>query len=564
MKIINKIPTLSIIASSMLLSSNLFGATPPSSSDILRQVEPQKLEQKESMIPQIKAPIYKAPMVSDNGIKIGVKSFKITNNSVYSEDNLVSIIKGYEGKELTFSQLNEITSIITKYYRDNGYFVARAYIPAQELTKTDAIVEISVIEGNYGNMTIKNSSIVDSSIVQNYMDELKENSVISTPSLERQILLIDDLGGVKVANAEILPGEKVGTSDFTITTESEPKYYGYVIADNYGSRYTGEYRANVAGYVNSLSGKGDVLGISTLSSNTADMKNARVNYNMPIGYSGLRFDSSLAYSTYKIGKEFKNLDINGNSTNFDMGLSYPIIKTRSHTLNTSLTYTNKIGNDEDNYQADRRKNINSLKLSLDDTLKTSLMEKNGTLQSSISITSGNTDLNNYSKSIDTINSDGSYTKVNVSVSQNQSLIQNLSLLTSFKAQTALNRNLDGTEDLSVGGAYGVRSYTDSELSGDKGYLASLELNYDLPIINGIRHTASTFIDHAKVWNNIKTVSDTDNSRELNDIGLGYNLSYKDFSLKTTYAHGFGADKTPTGDGDDTNLNRVFVQAMMRF
>jgi hemolysin activation/secretion protein len=560
----NKIQ-ISIISTSLLLSLNLFGATPPSSSDILRQVEPQKLEQKESMIPQIKIPIYKAPMVSDNGIKIGVKSFKITNNSVYSENAIVSIIKEYEGKDLTFSQLNEITSIITKYYRDNGYFVARAYIPAQELSKTDAIVEISVIEGNYGNINIKNNSIVESSVVQNYMNSLKDNSVISTPNLEKQMLLIDDLGGVKVVNAEIFSGKEVGTSDFTITTESEPKYYGYVIADNYGSRYTGEYRATAAGYINSLSGKGDVLGISTLTSNTTDMKNARVNYSLPLRTDGLSLDSSLSYSTYKIGKEFKNLDIKGNLTTFDIGLSYPLIKTRVHTLTTSLTYASKIANDIDNYQDDRRKNINSLKASLDDTLKTFLMGKNGILQSSISITSGNTNLNNHAKSIDTINSDGNYTKVNVSVSQNQSLMQNLSLLTSFSAQTALNRNLDGTEDLSVGGVYGVRAYTDSELSGDKGYIASLGLNYNLPVINGIRHSASTFIDHAKVWNNTKDVSGTSpESRVLNDVGIAYNLEYKDFSVKTTYAHGFGSDKTPTGDGNDTNLNRVFLQAIMRF
>ena len=76
---------------------------------------------------------------------------------------------------------------------------------------------------------------------------------------------------------------------------------------------------------------------------------------------------------------------------------------------------------------------------------------------------------------------------------------------------------------------------------------------------------SLFVDHAKVWDNKDPLAgEEQESRLLSAGGVGYSLAYKDFSLKASYAHGFGADKTPTGDGTDTNLNRAFVQAMMRF
>mgnify|MGYP002641611467 FL=1 len=38
-------------------------------------------------------------------IKIGVKGFKITNNNLFSEAELSSLIKEYENKELTFNEL---------------------------------------------------------------------------------------------------------------------------------------------------------------------------------------------------------------------------------------------------------------------------------------------------------------------------------------------------------------------------------------------------------------------------------------------------------------------------
>ncbi|MDD2698241.1 MAG: ShlB/FhaC/HecB family hemolysin secretion/activation protein [Arcobacteraceae bacterium] len=562
----NKIQ-LSIITTTLLVGSSLLGATPPSSSDILRQAKPVTIEKKESIIPEIKAPSYKAPMVADKGLKIGVKGFTISNNTVFSDKELQELIKEYVGKELTFNQLNEVASIITKHYRNKGYFVARAYIPAQELSKTDAIVEIAIVEGLYGNFTIQNSSLVQDKSLHGYMNKLTNGEVISSKSLDRQMLIIDDLSGVSVTNIEILPGSEVGKSDFNIKTEAEPKYTGYAIADNYGSRYTGEYRLNVAGNINSLTKRGDTLGLSVLGSNTAEMKNGRLSYSTPLGYSGFTLDSSLAFTTYELGKEFENLDIKGKSTVFDIGVNYPIIKTRTHTLETSLIYTFKNSVDEDNYQANREKNINSAKLSLSDSLKTVFFGKSGMAKSSISLTAGKVNLNDYAKTIDTINADGGYSKLNLSFSQNQSLTRNLSLLGSVSGQIALERNLDGGEDFSAGGAYGVRAYTDSELSGDKGYLASLELSYQLPVLKGINHSISTFLDHAKVWDNKEDVASVSpQSRLLSDVGVGYNLAYKDLSLKLSYAHGFGPkdERTPTADGTNTNLNRAFVQAMMRF
>jgi hemolysin activation/secretion protein len=553
------------MVSSLLLGSSLLGATPPSSSDILRQAEPPKLPQEVKTIPSIKSGEFKAPMADDKGAKIKVSGFTISNNTVFSDEVLLSLIQEYKGQELSIAGLNEVASIITKYYRDKGYFVARAYIPAQELDKDNAVVEIAVIEGLYGEFTMKNSSLVDTHIVQGFMDKLKGGDVVSTLSLERQMLLINDLSGARVTNAEIFPGVEVGQSDFTITIEDEAKYYGYAIVDNYGSRYTGEYRLNIAGFVNSLTNRGDVLGVSALSSNTSNLTNARVSYETPIGYDGLKANFALSQTDYEIAKEFKNLDIKGSSISFDAGLSYPIIKTRAHTLEISSKYNHKKSTDKDNYQDDRKKNVDSISLALNDRLNTSWFGRGGILNSSVGLTAGKVNLNSYAKSIDDANTDGNYEKLSFSISQNQSINKNLSLLASISAQTSLNKNLDGGEDFSVGGAYGVRAYGDSELSGDKGYLASLELTNQLPSFRGIDHSISAFIDHAKVWDNQKDVLGVSpQSRYLNAIGIGYNANYKNASIKATYAYGFGPDNATTSEGKHTSANKLLVQGMVRF
>ncbi|MBV5349095.1 ShlB/FhaC/HecB family hemolysin secretion/activation protein, partial [bacterium] len=184
-------------------------AATPTTGDILRQVEPVKMPETPKALPSVGAGEYKAPLSAKDDVKTFVKSFKFSGNSAFTSEALSELVKPYEGKDLGINALKEVASIITKYYRDNGYFVARAYIPAQSME--NGIVEITIIEGTYGAFDMKNTSLVDTAEVQGYMDYLKGGELVSTMSLERQMLIINDLSGAQVTNAEVYPGAEVGT-----------------------------------------------------------------------------------------------------------------------------------------------------------------------------------------------------------------------------------------------------------------------------------------------------------------------------------------------------------------
>ncbi|MDD5030907.1 MAG: POTRA domain-containing protein, partial [Rhodoferax sp.] len=72
----------------------------------------------------------RAPLVVPGGTKVTVASFKITGNTVYSEDLLQALLGGYIGKQLDLADLDQAAAQISQYYRRHGYFVARAYLPA--------------------------------------------------------------------------------------------------------------------------------------------------------------------------------------------------------------------------------------------------------------------------------------------------------------------------------------------------------------------------------------------------------------------------------------------------
>ncbi len=556
-----------LITISLLTCTAILGAQAPiNTGDILRQVEPLKLPTTHKELPSLGGE-YKAPLEVKDEFKTYVKSFKFSGNSVIDSQTLSTLVKPYENKELGINALKEVASLITKYYRDHGYFVARAYIPAQ--TMEDGIVEIAVIEGSYGNFEMKNSSHVKTSEVQGFMDQLKSGEKVSTMSLERQMLLINDLSGAQVTNAEVFPGEKVGTSDFRITVSPTNKYSGYAVVDNYGSRYTGEERLNAGASINSLTGIGDTLTLSGLVSNTRDLKNGRLSYDRPLGYSGLKGGISASITNYTL-KEIANYDASGQTNIYSAYISYPFLKTRAHTTNVELDIDHKEMKDTSGVTGATelsRKKIDVMSLKISDTRSTSLANRPGQLYASVAMTGGHLYLDNAVAVTNdaSLNSAGTYTKATLNASHNQYFTPSFNLQTTLKAQKSFGKNLDSSEDISVGGSNGVRAYEDSELSGDQGYALSLELGYKLPSIQQVSHNLSLFVDHAEVWKNTTMINSDKNERSLDAIGLGYTMNFKAFDLKASYAHGFGGESTPVSEAEfSTCKDKFLVQGMVRF
>lgn len=555
-----KLLTLSLITSAALYA---VPAVPINTGDILRQVEQPKLPESPKALPSVGAGEYKAPLSAKDDVKTFVKAFKFSGNTAFSSETLSELVKPYEGKDLGINGLKEVASVITKYYRDHGYFVARAYIPAQSME--NGIIEIAVIEGTYGAFDMKNSSLVETSEVQGFMDYLKGGELVSTMSLERQMLLINDLSGAQVTNAEVYPGAAVGTSDFRITVSPTPQYTGYLIGDNYGSRYTGENRLSFGGNINSLTGIGDTLSLSGLISNTADLKNARLGYDRPLGYTGLKGGISFSVTDYRLDEI--SYDAFGRTNSYNAYVSYPTIKTRAHTQSVEASYDHK--DMKDSQQGDESvKALDALTLKASDKSNTAFLNLPGSLNASLGYTIGHLGLkNDNAKATDEtgLNTGGNYTKLTFNALHSQYLVENTTLQTTFKAQKSFGKNLDSAEDISVGGSNGVRSYEDSELSGDQGYALSLDLIYNLPKIEDISHNTSIFLDHARVWKNSATFNSEENARTLNALGLGYALNFQNFDLKATFAHGFGSERTPTTEADiSTNSNKLLIQGMMRF
>lgn len=540
----NNIITLSIITTSFLF------AAPPTSGTMEKQVVvPKVVAEKEakeaSAIPVIKPEELREPMVEEGGKSIEVKGFKITGALHVSEDKLFSRINSYAGKSYTFSELQKIASLITKAYREEGYFVARAYIPKQSMS--DGMLEIAIIEGNYGEFKLSNSSLVDNESVQGMLDDVKGDNIVSVNTLEHAMLIINDTPGVKVSGADVMPGSKVGTSDFAITTEATEPYSAYIIGDNYGSKYTGRYRANVGLSANSPLGYGDKFGINGVLSTTTDLKNGKVYYNFPLMANGLRGELAASKTTYSLAEDYAALDALGHSITLEASLSYPLIRTREETLKLSLGYAHK--NMEDEVQSTStltKKESDAINLGATYSKSCILFGLPSSTTASLTLTAGNLD------SPSNLDTDGSYSKISGSVEKSLQFNPELSLTTSLRFQKAIkDKNLDGSEDFSLGGAYGVRAFPDGEHSAENGYIVGAELFYTLPSIEGVSHKASLFADSG--YASMQNKNGSSEGRQLSDVGLGYQAFYKEFFAKAQVARVIGGEKVTSETEHSTKL-----------
>ena len=528
-----------ILLSSFLASVMYANPALPKIADVLKEVTPPKIEREKQQIPKIQQEQIATPKEFEDGKKVRIEEFSISGSSHISSEALKKMIAPFEKQELSFNQIQEVTTLITKEYRQKGYFVARAYIPEQNIFSQNNVLKINIIEGNYGEFKLENNSLVKDSIIQSNLDDIKDKDIVSTHTLERAMLIINDTPGAVVIKSEVRPGKELGTSDFLIGTEATNRVNGYLIGDNYGSQYTGKHRIMTGVDINSPFNIGDKITAFGFTSEREGLISGKLAYDFPIHANGTRGEISYSKTTYELGSSYKNLDAVGKSDSLTGRVTYPILKTRVENLDSyaEVSY-NKMKDEIQLDDSKVKKDSYVVTTGLDYSKDSLIFNKNSQTRAGVSITLGRLSFNDEDDKLTDkkyANTQGTFSKINIELGKDLDIFDSLKWSNTLQMQYALgNKNLDGSQDLSVGGINGVRFYQDGEESAENGYIYNTEFIYTLPIIAGIDNKISVFYDIGRVFMS-KNIT-PENSRTLQDIGLGYKVSYKNFFANTHFAY----------------------------
>jgi hemolysin activation/secretion protein len=544
----------------LALSQSAFAAGPPTAGGQFQQLPPSPIIQKEVPKIRIEQGIAPAGPVSDQ-VKIIVKSLHVIGQTIYSEAELVAITGFKPGTELMLSDLRGMASKISDYYHKNGYFVAQAYLPAQDIT--NGVVTIIVIEGHYDKVTLHNEANLSDYVANKLLGGLKSGDLIASAPLERRLLLLSDLPGVEVKST-LVPGASVGASDLIVDLTPGPRITGSVDADNAGNRYTGEYRIGTTVNFNEPLGYGDVITLRALTSGFG-LFYVRASYEIQLGEA--RTGVAYSFLEYRLIKEFETLHANGTAHIVSIYGNYPLIRSRNNNLYAGLALNAKEFQDRmDATSTVTDKDVQVLMPGLYGDHHDNFF--GGGLDSfSLTWAMGNLDIKtDEARSSDdaTAQSNGLYNKLVFSVMRLQNITESISLFASLNGQFAF-KNLDVSEKMELGGMYAVRAYPEGEAYADEGYVLTTEARMKLPKfferIPGQMQLIG-FVDTGTVNVNKNPWTDESNSRTLSGAGVGFNwMDYNDFSVRSYYAFKLGNEEATSAPDSS---GRFWIQLVKYF
>lgn len=482
-----------------------------------------------------------------------VRNFRISGAKAVAETDLLALLQEAVGRALTLADLQVLADRVTGSYRQRGYLLARAYIPAQEIR--DGTVEIAVLEGRLGRLRVINHSVVSDSTVERHLTRVQAGAALQDSALERELLLLNDLPGVDVKST-LTPGASVGTTDLDVEVRNAGQLAGSIVLDNYGNRFTGDVRAGANLVVNNPAGMGDALSLYGLTGGKG-LGYVRAAYQVPVSGAGTRVGVAGSEMRYELGEEFASLRARGIARIGTLYVLQPFQRSRRANFSGQLSYDHKRLEDRADATASRKTmDLWTLGLSGD---QVDALGGGGLVNYSVSVSVGDLNLDPASATLDRsgYQTQGHFRKAGYRLIRAQHVADRLSLYGQFSGQWA-GKNLDSSEKFSLGGPYGVRAYPQGEAPADDAWLATLELHFaflpDWQLIG--------FADLARGRRNRSPLpTDAENTRRLAGAGAGLAWSKRaDLSLQAHLAWRTAA--APTSDVD--RRPRAWIQVVKYF
>ena len=418
-----------ISASSLQASaSSLQAQTRPDAGSILRDQKPVQEQQRQLPIPEEKK---RGPSKADDGLRVNVKGFTFSGyEGIATEAQLRETVASAIGSTLSFRELQLLADNITALFKEKGFYQANAYLPSQDITP--GIIHIAVMQvksdGRIGIKRDKGVRINDNFLLKIARPAVKNAQPVNEHQLERSLLLMNDLPGVS-AKASLVPGTESGTSGVEIDVSEGPLFSGAVWSDNQGSYYTGSWRGNATLSINDPLHNGDQ--ITLLLTESSGLVQGRIGYSVPLPFNGIRANLAYTGMRYELGGQLASLQYKGLGNSIDAGLSYPLLRSRTSNITTSLSYCYRALSDS-NFDIDiSDKQLNNATFSVSGDRYDRLFG-GGYTTYNLGITTGA--LHESIADITLTGTEGAYTRFNFGLARMQRLSEQLNINISGTAQ----------------------------------------------------------------------------------------------------------------------------------
>lgn len=195
----------------------------PNAGVLLNELEPSRRVTPRVTEPKISVTVPKS-QEAPSALKARIDAVVFECAEMNVDSMVQPLTKGKLHKEMTFEGMQDLALSVTKKLRDEGYIMAIAYVPAQELENNT--LKIKIIIGRYGDVAITNTSKLMDSRILGYTYAIRPGELINGNKLDKSLLIMNEVPGVMV-KATMEPGKKAGTAKLILDAKQMERQGGY-------------------------------------------------------------------------------------------------------------------------------------------------------------------------------------------------------------------------------------------------------------------------------------------------------------------------------------------------
>jgi hemolysin activation/secretion protein len=424
-----------------------------------------------------------------------LRTVSVEGAGAIAGDVLAETYRPFLGKTVSQADLLAIAGGMTDLYRASGYSLSRAIIPPQDIK--NGHIRVKVIEGYIVAVTLKGDD-VDRYWIRPLLERVVGERPSQLKTLERQLLLANDIPGVQVADTAL---EEIGrlTGKFRLIVRVNTwRIFAALGVDNQGAAAVGPYEAFATAGFNSYFRQGDALSLSASSTPFAVREFAfgRLSYDAPIGTDGARLGFNALYSNVAPGDARQSVNNHSITETYEVKGSVVPLATRTSSLWLTGIFGFSDNSERDNLGMIYKDHLRYVGLTADYKLQDRFAGWN---YLSVTARQGLTILGASSKDDDLLSRDGAsgnFSLLSFSFSRLQQFSDVWSVKASVNGQWAGGPLLISQQFYLGDAAYGPGFY-----SGDSGIFGYGEMRFDQSVSNDILkgYQLYGFFDKGAVW-----------------------------------------------------------------
>ncbi|PXX43243.1 ShlB/FhaC/HecB family hemolysin secretion/activation protein [Undibacterium pigrum] len=284
------------------------------------------------------ASTFNLPAVQAKSRDVLVTEFQFTGNAMISTAELQQMVQAYVGKRVSYAELEELRTRISRLYVERGYLNSGATLQVAEGVEPfpAGVVPVRLIEGRISEVRIRGEGNLRPAYLQQRL--LRQDEAFNMPVLQQrfQLLLTDPL--FEKINSRIIPGEQPGMAILDMEVLRAKAYGMNLYTNNYRAPSIGSQVLGVSGWMRNLSGYGDYLEASVAHSEGADP--VHLGWTMPLNSAGTSLKLNIDQgSSSVVGASLAAVDIKSRSSGYELGLSQTLVNRLQRKVELGLVYS---------------------------------------------------------------------------------------------------------------------------------------------------------------------------------------------------------------------------------